>query len=154
MTPKELAATVTALAALGLIAVGVEKGLDDAAKVERAEKVALELKADVYAEKDLPTKARVEAFEASLVAFDGGSAFVAPVDIEDGGKAYVALDESPCVIPDCTDEDGGWDNNHAPVDCVFQYPGEPQRWRGCNVGARIYASGTQCVEAACLVRAP
>lgn len=45
------------------------------------------------------------------------------------------------VIPDCS-VDGGWDTNHAPVDCLRN--GE---WRGCNVFPRSEATGTQCLVA-------
>lgn len=60
---------------------------------------------------------------------------------------------SPCMIPNCWLPDGGWDDA-TPVDCKFGGPyssGGPARWRGCNVGAAEYASGTQCLPVECSV---
>lgn len=63
------------------------------------------------------------------------------------------LVSSPCMIPNCWLPDGGWDDE-TPVDCKFGGPyssGGPARWRGCNVGAAEYASGTQCLPVECSV---
>lgn len=50
---------------------------------------------------------------------------------------------SKYVIPDCRKPDGGWDDHHAPVDCVELDGG----WRGCNVALRSQRVGTQCLDA-------
>lgn len=50
---------------------------------------------------------------------------------------------SKYVIPDCRRPDGGWDDHHAPVDCVELDGG----WRGCNVALRSQRVGTQCLDA-------
>lgn len=50
---------------------------------------------------------------------------------------------SKFVIPDCRGTDGGWVDNHAPVDCTELDGG----WRGCNVGLRAQRRGTQCLDA-------
>lgn len=60
---------------------------------------------------------------------------------------------SPCMIPNCWLADGGWDDA-TQVDCKFGGPyagGGAPRWRGCNVGAAEYASGTQCLPVECSV---
>jgi hypothetical protein len=63
-----------------------------------------------------------------------------------------------CVIPDCRDRllPSGWDEQHAPVDCLAVGPyamGGPPRWRGCAVMAAEYAVGTECLQARCSVTA-
>lgn len=61
----------------------------------------------------------------------------------------------PCVIPDCSLPDGGWDDN-AVVDCRGTGPfgnigdGSP-RWRGCNVTPAQFATGAACVPVECSV---
>jgi hypothetical protein len=56
------------------------------------------------------------------------------------------------VIPDCREADGGWNDNHAPVDCLGtgQFgawdSGAPE-WRGCGVLPRALSTGTQCLNA-------
>lgn len=144
MTARELASTAGALALAGLIAVGVDEVLDAQALEAKAVEVDRALEAKVVASADA-----VEVYESRMVRYDGGTAFVAR-GVDKGEDVLVVLEQTPCVIPDCSMPDGGWDDQHAPVDCLFQYPGEPQRWRGCNVGARVYSSGAACLPAACL----
>jgi len=50
------------------------------------------------------------------------------------------------VIPDCRSPDGGWDDNHAPVDCLRRTEDGGTRWAGCNIIRRSEASGTQCLD--------
>ncbi len=61
----------------------------------------------------------------------------------------------PCVIPDCWESDGGWSDNHAPVDCLatgFMSPNDPAPgWRGCNVMEAVYSVGTACIPVECSV---
>jgi hypothetical protein len=67
----------------------------------------------------------------------------------------------PCVIPDCSLSDGGWDDNGPPVDCYGKGPfgnqdGTP-RWRGCNVTPAQFSSAadggtpSQCYPVECSV---
>lgn len=55
------------------------------------------------------------------------------------------------VIPDCRNSDGGWDKNHAPVNCgatgAFGLPDGGPRWAGCNVLPRTNAVGPACLDA-------
>lgn len=55
----------------------------------------------------------------------------------------IARNLSPSVIPDCREADGGWNDEHAPVDCVAL----DGTWRGCNVQARSQMKGTLCLSA-------
>lgn len=60
----------------------------------------------------------------------------------------------PCVIPDCTGPDGGWDDSagepgHMPApNCKRIEDGSP-RWAGCNVYKQW--TGTQCIPVECSV---
>jgi hypothetical protein len=61
-----------------------------------------------------------------------------------------------CVIPDCRNRllPSGWDEQHAPVDCLAGGPysaGGPPRWRGCSVMAAEFAVGAECLPARCSV---
>ena len=61
----------------------------------------------------------------------------------------------PCVIPDCSLPDGGWDDNGPEVDCRGTGPfgisdGGP-RWRGCSVWSAAYATGAACIPVECSV---
>jgi hypothetical protein len=61
----------------------------------------------------------------------------------------------PCVIPDCSLPDGGWDDNGPEVDCRGIGPcglqdGGP-RWRGCNVSPASFATGAACIPVECSV---
>jgi len=61
----------------------------------------------------------------------------------------------PCVIPDCSLSDGGWDDNGPEVDCRGTGPfgisdGGP-RWRGCNVTPATFATGSACIPVECSV---
>lgn len=67
----------------------------------------------------------------------------------------------PCVIPDCSLPDGGWDDNGPPVDCYGAGPfgntnGTP-RWNGCNVRPTAFVTAadggvpSQCVPVECSV---
>lgn len=62
----------------------------------------------------------------------------------------------PCVIPDCSLSDGGWDDNGPEVDCRGIGPfgnagdGSP-RWRGCNVTPASFATGAACIPVECSV---
>lgn len=61
----------------------------------------------------------------------------------------------PCVIPDCSLSDGGWDDNGPEVDCRGTGPfgisdGGP-RWRGCNVTPASFATGAACIPVECSV---
>lgn len=61
----------------------------------------------------------------------------------------------PCVIPDCSLSDGGWDDNGPEVDCRGTGPfgisdGGP-RWRGCNVWNASFATGSACLPVECSV---
>jgi hypothetical protein len=62
----------------------------------------------------------------------------------------------PCVIPDCSLSDGGWDDNGPEVDCrgigpFGQFPGGEPRWRGCNVTPASFATGSACIPVECSV---
>lgn len=68
----------------------------------------------------------------------------------------------PCVIPDCSLPDGGWDDNGPPVDCygsgpLGTFPDGLPRWRGCNVGTTAFMSAadggtpTACIPVECSV---
>jgi hypothetical protein len=62
----------------------------------------------------------------------------------------------PCVIPDCSLPDGGWDDNGPEVDCrgigpFGQFPGGEPRWRGCNVGPAQFMAGAACIPVECSV---
>lgn len=51
----------------------------------------------------------------------------------------------PCVIPDCSLPDGGWDDNGPPVDCYGKgpfgtFPDGLPRWRGCNTTPAQFSS--------------
>jgi hypothetical protein len=70
----------------------------------------------------------------------------------DAGNPFTRVrSASHFVIPDCRNTDGGWNDNHAPVDCLAAgarglLDGGP-RWFGCNVLPRASATGTQCLDA-------
>ena len=53
------------------------------------------------------------------------------------------------VIPDCRGLDGGWVDNHAPVDCLRRghAPDGGYGWAGCNVIARNQSAGSRCLDA-------
>jgi hypothetical protein len=56
------------------------------------------------------------------------------------------------VIPDCRSrlQPTGWDERHAPVDCLASGPyarGGPPVWRGCSVFRAEYALGSECLPA-------
>ena len=62
----------------------------------------------------------------------------------------------PCVIPDCSLPDGGWDDEGPEVDCRGIGPfGNPSdgspRWRGCNVWSAAYSVGARCLPVECSV---
>lgn len=61
----------------------------------------------------------------------------------------------PCVIPDCSLPDGGWNDNGPEVDCRGTGPFGTQdggpRWRGCNVGAAQFMTGAACIPVECSV---
>jgi len=62
----------------------------------------------------------------------------------------------PCVIPDCSLSDGGWDDNGPEVDCLGvgpfgEFPGGEPRWRGCNVGPAQFMTGAACIPVECSV---
>ena len=62
----------------------------------------------------------------------------------------------PCVIPDCSLPDGGWNDNGPEVDCrgigpFGQFPGGEPRWRGCNVGPAPFMTGAACLPVECTV---
>jgi len=61
----------------------------------------------------------------------------------------------PCVIPDCSLPDGGW-NDSAVVDCrgtgpFGVQPGGAPRWRGCNVTPAQFSTGVACVPTECSI---
>jgi hypothetical protein len=60
----------------------------------------------------------------------------------------IRVETPTCRVPDCRTADGGWDEAHAPVDCLSSLGGAPA-WRGCNVIPSAYASGAQCVPVEC-----
>lgn len=152
MNAKELAAAA-ALASAGLIAVGIAGHLDEVQKEAFVDDLTAEKNKVVMLERDARRSDGGWLFSADTFAVSlaktakGDEAYVMTAG---AGSTWVVLDESPCVIPDCSTADGGWDDDHAPVDCVFQYPGESRRWRGCNVGAAVYSSGAACLPSACL----
>lgn len=55
----------------------------------------------------------------------------------------LARTASKFVIPNCKLPDGGFDHNHAPVDCQPRDAG----WRGCSVMLRAEAAGAECLDA-------
>lgn len=61
----------------------------------------------------------------------------------------------PCVIPDCSLVDGGWDDNGPEVDCrgigPFGISDGGPRWRGCNVTPASFATGAACIPVECSV---
>ncbi len=61
----------------------------------------------------------------------------------------------PCVIPDCSLPDGGWNDDGPEVDCRGTGPFGTQdggpRWRGCNVTPASYATGAACIPVECSV---
>lgn len=62
----------------------------------------------------------------------------------------------PCVIPDCSLPDGGWNDDGPEVDCrgtgpFGMFPGGEPRWRGCNVGPSQYMTGAACIPVECSV---
>ena len=62
----------------------------------------------------------------------------------------IAAAASKWVVPDCSTPDGGWDNDHAQVDClatgVLGRPDGGARWRGCNVLPRALSQGAACLD--------
>lgn len=153
MTAKELATAAAAIALAGLVAIGAGEVRDAAQKDAFAAALQSERGGAIFASageaqySDGGWKFAADTYDVVAVSTrDAGSGYAMRAG---AGSTLVILDESPCVIPDCSD-DGKWDDQHAEVDCVFQYPGESRRWRGCNVGAKVYASGAACLPAACL----
>lgn len=61
----------------------------------------------------------------------------------------------PCVIPDCSRPDGGWDDNGPEVDCrgigPFGISDGGPRWRGCNVTPASFATGAACIPVECSI---
>lgn len=62
----------------------------------------------------------------------------------------------PCVIPDCSLSDGGWDDSGPEVDCrgtgpFGNSPSGTPRWRGCNVTPAAFATGAACIPVECSV---
>lgn len=51
------------------------------------------------------------------------------------------------VIPDCRGSDGGWVDDHAPVDCLRRTEDGGSRWAGCNVMPRSESVGASCLNA-------
>lgn len=61
----------------------------------------------------------------------------------------------PCVIPDCSLPDGGWNDDGPEVACRGIGPfgtedGGP-RWRGCNTMPASFATGAACIPVECSV---
>jgi hypothetical protein len=59
-----------------------------------------------------------------------------------------------CVIPDCRNAQGRWNDNHAPVACratgaLGTQPGGAARWRGCNVIPAALSTGAACLPVEC-----
>lgn len=61
----------------------------------------------------------------------------------------------PCVIPDCSLPDGGWNDDGPEVACYGTGPFGTEdggaRWRGCNVTPATYATGAACIPVECSV---
>lgn len=153
MTAKEIAAVAAAAALLGLGAFGVSEVRDAAQKEAFVAALQAESGKAVFATEteaqysDGGWKFAADTFDVIAVSTrDAGSGFAMRAG---AGSTLVILSDSPCVIPDCSTAEG-WDDNHEPVDCIFQYPGEQKRWRGCTVGAAKYALGAACLPTACL----
>lgn len=70
---------------------------------------------------------------------------------DDAVPLTLARSASKFVIPDCRRADGGWDSDHAPVDCVATgfkgYLDGGPRWNGCNTLERVFSAGSQCLDA-------
>ena len=56
---------------------------------------------------------------------------------------------SKYVIPDCRGDDGGWVDDHAPVDCLrLGYASDGgYGWAGCNAVPRSLSAGSRCLNA-------
>lgn len=100
--------------------------------------------------------AKTAAATAALLGAAVGSTYVG---LDESHDAYVltAVDAgSECVVPDCRGW-GGWDERHAPVDCLGigvmgEADGGP-RWNGCVSQPRAYMTGGQCLPSACVLPA-
>lgn len=70
----------------------------------------------------------------------------------------LALQPSPCMIPNGWRADGGWcEEECGQVDCKFSFPSPfpyddgGYKWRGFNAYPRAAASGSDCVPVECSV---
>lgn len=75
-----------------------------------------------------------------------------------GALNRLALQPSPCMIPNGWRQDGGWcEEACGQVDCKFSFPSSfpyddgGYRWRGFNAYPRAAASGAACVPVECSV---
>lgn len=154
-TQLRTALAVVALAGLGLgVAVEAPKVLDAADLSADVDALAAKTKRAVRlvdAGRDAPDL-QVRMYRVEKGVLSDGIIFAAEVET-DAGVELVAYPESPCVIPDCSSSDGGWDDNGPQVDCLpsgpYGLPDGGPRWGGCNVMPRAYAVGTACLPSAC-----
>lgn len=90
------------------------------------------------------------------VAADAGT-FVNPYATRFcGALNRLALQPSPCMLPNGWREDGGWcEEACGQVNCKgvgpFGLPDGGARWRGFNVGPRDYMQGPDCLPVECSV---
>ena len=103
------------------------------------------------------TKAQAQALAAAIVALGVAASVYVKFD---GSVAVERNDDAAtweCVVPDCRDVDGKWNDRHAPVDCLRSVPGPTDadeskavpRWVGCNTIPKAKASGLACLSAPC-----
>jgi hypothetical protein len=100
---------------------------------------------------ELQRPAGTVVLEEEAVKCDLSSA----LECAQGGARVV---QERCVIADCREPDGTWNDKHAPVDCRAGGPfhskdADAGRWFGCNRIPREHARGTQCVPIPCTVLA-
>jgi hypothetical protein len=103
----------------------------------------------------LGRSAKAKIFPWIIIGMVSAIALIVAVTRAQGGARVV---QERCVIADCREPDGTWNDKHAPVDCRAGGPfhskdADAGRWFGCNRIPREHARGTQCLPIPCTVLA-